>query len=131
MGADVNVRELTKDEIAAIPKVQTPVPESMFAMGVENEKGEIVASVPVYLAIHAAPLWVREDYRNHPRALLRLWQETRKKIMEYGGTQVTVCFTPDDPGPPLENVLLKIYEFVGARELNARFFSISMDGSDV
>ncbi len=89
----MKVRELTRDEIAAIPNVITPVPDSMFAMGVENERGEIVASLPVFLSVHADPLWVREDY-----------------------------------GRPTEDVLLKIMGFVGADELQARFFQITIDG---
>lgn len=127
MGDNVKVRELTREEIAKIPDVQTPLPPNMWAMGVENDAGEIVASLPIYLALRADPLWIREDYRKHPRVLLRLWQETRRKLSEGGDGELLVGFTPGYPGPPLNDVLLKIYAFVGGREIQARFFIIPLD----
>lgn len=111
-----------------MPGMQSPVPDSLFAIGAVDEQG-VGACIGVFLVLHADPIWIRPDLRNHGRLPLRLWQETRAEIAARRlGSEVFVGMTPDNPGQPTEDLVARMCVAAGGEELRARFFVIPVSG---
>jgi hypothetical protein len=115
-------RLLTRSEMESVPGMLSPIPSSLFAMGIVDEQG-VAAAIGVFMVIHADPIWIRPDKRGAGVLPLRLWEATRQEITERDlGPEVLVGITPDNPGPPIEQVIEKMVEFAGGQEVMARFF---------
>jgi hypothetical protein len=117
-------RLLTRAELESVPGMQEPIPRSLFAVGMVDEKG-VAAACGVFMVIHADPIWVRPDLRNGGKLLLHLWEATVKEIVERGlGPEVFVGMTPENPGQPTEGLVERMCLYAGGSEIKARFFVV-------
>jgi hypothetical protein len=116
-------RLLTREEIEAVPGMQDPIPGSLFAVGMVDEKG-VAAACGVFLVVHVDPIWVREDLRLDGVSL-RLWDATAKEIAwRRLGSEAFFSMSETVPGQPTEDKLAEEAGKFGAQELKARFFVI-------
>ena len=124
----MNFRLLTRAELETVPGMSDPVPGSLFAVGMVDEKGVGAACgvfQVIHLATHADPLFVRPDLRNGGKLLLRLWEATQKEIVwRQLGPEVLVAMTETNPGQPTEALIERMCLKAGGSELKARFFVI-------
>jgi hypothetical protein len=117
-------RLLTREEMESVPGMSDPIPSSLFAVGSVDSKG-VSAAIGVFLVMHADPIWIREDMRAHGKLPLRLWEATRREIIERQlGQEVFVGMTPDNPGQPTERLVERMCGVAGGSEVQARFFVI-------
>lgn len=121
-------RLLTREEMESVPGMSDPIPGSLFAVGSVDSKG-VSAAIGVFLVLHADPLWIREDLRAHGKLPLRLWEATRREIMERRlGPEMFVGMTEDNPGQPVEGLVERMCKTAGGSEIKARFFVIPVGG---
>lgn len=118
------IRLLTREELATVPGMVSPMPESLFGVGVVDESG-VAACLGVFLVLHADPIWIREDHRNGGKLPLHLWDAARDEIIRRNlGPEVFVGMTADNPGPPTEGLVERMVEKAGGQEIAARFFVV-------
>lgn len=116
-------RLLTRPEMETVPGICKPIPRSMFAVGMVDEKG-VAAALGIFMVIHADPIWVRPDVR-HQGIARRLWDEAKAEIQsQHLGPEVFFSMTPEIPGYPLEEKIAEVAIELGGAELEARFFVI-------
>lgn len=121
------IRLLTRAETESVPGMQDPIPGSLFAVGLVDEKG-VAAACGVFLVVHADPIWIRPDLRNSGKLLLHLWEEAEKEIrLRNFGSEVFVGMTPENPGQPTEGLVERMCLFAGGSELKARFFVVPVE----
>ncbi len=122
-------RLLTRAEIESIPGIMDPIPASLFAVGMVDEKG-VAAACGIFLVMHADPIWIREDKRNSGKLLLELWEATKAEIERgnLGPEVMIVGMTPTNPGPPTEELVERMCVTAGGYEIKARFFAIPVGG---
>lgn len=124
-------RLLTRAELESVPGMADPIPSSLWAMGMVDEKG-VGAACGVFLVIHADPIWIRPDLRNGGKLLLRLWEATKKEIVwrNLGPELLLVGMTDANPGQPTEALVERMCLTAGGEELKARFFVIPVSSSE-
>lgn len=123
-------RLLTNEEAATVPGMVDPMPASLFVMGQVDERG-VAAAIGVFLVMHADPIWIRPDKRNGGKLPRHLWEATRDEILIRNlGPEVFVGMTPENPGPPTENLVERMVETIGGHEIKARFFVIPVERAD-
>jgi hypothetical protein len=116
-------RLLTRAEMEAIPGIADPIPGSMFAVGMVDEKG-LAAACGVFFVVHGDPIWVREDLRKTGVAK-ELWEATRKEIeWRNMGPEIFFSMSETIPGQPTEDRLAAAAIKAGGHELKARFFVV-------
>jgi len=116
-------RLLTRPEMESIPGIVDPIPGSMFAVGMVDEKG-LAAACAVFFVVHGDPIWVREDLRKTGVAR-ELWEATRKEIeWRNMGPEVFFGMSEHTPGQPTEDRLAAAAILAGGHELKARFFVV-------
>ena len=122
-------RLLTRAEMESIPGISDPIPGSMWAVGMVDEKG-LAAAIAVFWVAHADPIWVRPDLRMQGVAR-KLWTaaEQEMRIRRYG-PEVAFVMTPDTPGQPTEDKLAAVALEMGGREVTARAFVIPVGEED-
>ena len=124
----MEVRLLTREELETVPGMQSPVPESLFAVGAVDEEG-VVAACGVFLVLHADPIWIRPDMRHAGKLPLQLWRAAQEEIAARRlGMEVFVGMTEDNPGQPTEDLVARMCIAAGGEELKARFFVIPVGG---
>lgn len=120
----MDFRLLTREELETVPGMSDPIPGSLFAVGLVDEQG-VAAAIGVFLVMHADPIWIREDLRGHGKLPLRLWEATRREIMERQlGPELFVGMTENNPGQPVEGLVERMCKTAGGSEVQARFFVI-------
>ena len=125
----MEIRLLSPDELATVPGMVDPIPESLFGVGAVDEQG-VAACIGVFLVLHADPIWVRPDKRNGGKLPLHLWEAARDEIIRRRlGPEVFVGMTPDNPGQPTEGLVERMCEYAGGSELKARFFVLPVEVS--
>jgi hypothetical protein len=119
-------RLLTRAELETVPGMIDPIPSSLFAIGAVDEQG-VAAAIGVFLVIHADPIWIRKDLRGHGKLPLRLWEATKREIMERQlGPELLVGMTESNPGQPIEGLIERMCAAAGGEEIRARFFVLPM-----
>ena len=123
----MDFRLLTRAELETVPGMSDPVPGSLFAVGAVDEQG-VAAGIGVFLVMHADPIWIREDLRGHGKLPLRLWEATRREIMERSlGSELFVGMSEDNPGQPTEGLVERMLMAAGGSEIKARFFVVPVE----
>jgi len=118
-------RQLTPEEMRQVPKLPEPS-ERVTVVGAVDDNGEVVAAMGIFVAIHMDPLWVREDKRNNPRILLRLWDAAQTYLRSQGAGGVLALMFDGDPGPPYEGVVERICKYAGGYEVVGRMFLVPL-----
>jgi hypothetical protein len=122
----ITYRKLRTEELARIPKeALQSYPEELRkvarAFAALDASGEIIGVLLTFNVVHAEPLWVREDYRNHPRILKRLWDGVRS-LLQGSGVDYAVSVILDSLP-----VTRKIAIAVGGIEIPGKVFLYPVD----
>ena len=118
-------RLLTRPEVESVPGMVSPIPNSLFAVGMVDEKG-VAAAIGIFFVLHADPVWIREDRRNGGKLPLELWEAAKAEIVrgDLGPEILWVGMTDEKPGQPTEGLVERMIAKAGGEELKARFFVI-------
>lgn len=114
----ITYRELTQDEFEQIPAEALGgfqlVPGQRVAAALEG--AEIVGIWVTTWALHAEPVWIREDHRKHPAIIRRMWDGVKKIVrdMDLGGV---VGIIPD--AVPVDR---RIAEWLGAEKIPGNIY---------
>jgi hypothetical protein len=85
-------RELLPEEFHLAPREvegsEVFTPENSRILAAFNENGEIVSTWTLFAIVHAEPLWVRPDYRNHPTLLKHMNRNMTRIFKESGFANV-------------------------------------------
>jgi len=123
----MDFRVLTREELESVPGMSDPIPSSLFAVGSVDSKG-VSSAIGVFLVMHADPIFIREDMRARGKLPLRLWEATRREIIERRlGQELFVGMTADNPGQPTEGLVERMCQTAGGSELKARFFVVPVE----
>ena len=120
-------RLLTREEIESVPGMQSPVPGSLFAVGMVDEQG-VAAACGVFLVVHADPIWVRPDKRNGGKLLQHLWDATKAEIVR--GDLGPELLWVGTNGQDTEDLVERMVKKAGGEEVKARFFVIPVGERD-
>lgn len=118
-------RALTEDEKGQVPKLPEPR-DRVTVLGVIDDNGEVVGAMGIFVAVHIDPLWVREDKRNHPRLLLKLWNYAKTHLAQMGAHGIIALMFEHDPGKPYEDVVERICKYAGGHEVAGRMFLVPL-----
>ena len=121
-------RLLTREELATVPGMVSPMPQSLFGVGLVDEQG-VAAAIGVFLVLHADPIWIREDKRFSGKLPLELWEATKALVAKenLGPELLWVGMTENKPGQPTEGLVERMVRKAGGEELRARFFAIPIE----
>ena len=109
-------RELKPHEIKTVPPIQgwSLDPSQRVAGCFDN--GEIIGVWATTVALHAEPIWIREDHRKSPVIIRRLWEKVKEIVKDMGGHGV-VGIIPDDV--PADK---RLAEWLGATEIPGHIY---------
>jgi len=116
-------RELEASELCRVPPEATApyaIPREARVFAAINDEGDVVAAWCLTAVAHAEPLWVREDHRNHPVLLRRLWKQLTHAARSAGVTHLASAIMDDRP------VTQKIAQWTGAQSLPAKFYVLPL-----
>lgn len=88
-----------------------------------DEAGAVVAMCGLISAIHLDPVWIREDHRNSPNILRRLWESTRQSLAVIGVRGVIgVATTP---------LMRKLCKWAGGMPIEGQQYVIAVNAGKV
>jgi hypothetical protein len=108
------------EEIAVEDSPIDHPPHSRVIAAIDDD-GAIVAVVGVFTAVHLDPLWIREDHRQSPSILRRLWVAT-KRILAADGIRAVI-------GTSNTEIVDRLCAWAGGRAVPGRLYVIPTEES--